>query len=83
MVTTVITAKGQVVIPAKVRRRLKMKKGTKLCVIETEDGVELKPLTAEYFEKMAGIAGTKGAVKALLEERAREKEYEDKKWSKF
>ncbi len=83
MTTTVMTAKGQVVIPSKVRRRLNMKKGTKLCVIETNDGVELKPLTAEYFEKHAGFLGTKGKLtKALSEERAKEKAIEDKKWSK-
>ena len=83
MMTTVITAKGQVVIPSKVRRRLNMKKGTRLCVVETTEGVELKPLTAEYFEKHAGFLGTKGKLtKALLEEKAKEKEIEDKKWSK-
>ena len=83
MTTTVMTAKGQVVIPSKVRRRLNMKKGTRLCVIEKEDGVELKPLTADYFEKMAGIVKTKRKLTDILfEERQKEKEAEDKKWSK-
>ena len=83
MTTTVMTAKGQVVIPSKIRRRLNMKKGTKLCVIETRDGVELKPLTADYFEKMAGIVKTKRKLTDILfEERRKEKEAEDKKWSK-
>ena len=83
MITTVITAKGLVLIPSKVRRRLNMKGGTKLCVLETSDGVELRPLTREYFEKHMGILGTKGKLtKALMEEKAKEKEIEDKKWSK-
>ncbi len=84
MVTTIVTAKGQVVIPSKVRRHLNIKKGTRLCVIEKGNEIILQPLTDEYFKKMAGIASTKGkGVPALLEERAKEKETEDKKWSKF
>ena len=74
MVTTVMTAKGQVVIPSKIRRHLNIKKGSKLCVIEKKDEIVLKPLTREYFERMAGIASTKGkGVSALLEERRKEK----------
>ena len=84
MTTTIVTAKGQIVIPSRVRRHLNIKKGTKLCVIEKEHEIVLKPLTKEYFARMAGIASAKGkGVSALLEERAKEKENEDKKWSKF
>ena len=83
MLTTIVTVKGQIVIPSKVRRRHNIKKGTKLCIIDNEDEIVLKPLTADYFEKMAGILGTKGRLgKALLEERAREKAIEDRKWSR-
>ncbi len=83
MMTTVITAKGQVVIPSKVRRRLNMKKGTKLCVIEAGGRVILQPLTSEYFEKMAGVVKTKQKLTDILfEERRKDKEAEDKKWSK-
>jgi len=83
MVTTIVTSKGQIVIPSRIRRHLNIKKGTKLCVVEKENEIVLKPLTREYFERMAGIAGHKGkGVSALLEERAKEKESEDKKWSK-
>ena len=83
MLTTIVTVKGQIVIPSKVRRRHNIKKGTKLCIIDNEDEIVLKPLTADYFEKMAGILGTKGRLgKALLQERAREKAIEDRKWSR-
>lgn len=84
MTTTVVTAKGQIVIPSKIRRKLDIKKGTKLCIKEENDKIIIFPLTREYFERMAGILNTKGELTdALLEERAREKEYEEKKWSKF
>ncbi len=80
MTTTVMTAKGQIVIPSRVRRHMNIKKWTRLCVFEKEGGVFLRPLTQEYFEKAAGVLKTKGSLtKALLEERRREKEAEDLK----
>ena len=81
MTTTVVTAKGQIVIPSRIRRRLNIKRGTKLCVVEKGDQIILQPLTGDYFEKMAGILNTKGKLtKAILEERTKEKELEGKKW---
>ncbi len=83
MVTTVVTAKGQVVIPSKIRRHLNIKKVTSLCVIEKGQEIVLQPLTHDYFEKMAGILKTKGKLtQSILEERMGEKRAEDKKWSK-
>ena len=84
MITTIVTTKGQIVIPSRMRWKLNIKKGTRLCIEEKGDQLILQPLTDDYFKKMAGIASTKGkGVSALLEERAKEKESEDKKWSKF
>lgn len=84
MLTTVVTAKGQVVIPSKIRRELHITSGTKFCVLERNNQVVLQPLNREYFEKMAGILKTKGRLtKAILEERAKEKRLEEKKWSRF
>ncbi len=84
MTITVATSKGQVVIPSKIRRRHNIKKGTKFCITEKGGQIIFQPLTEDYFEKMAGILNTKGKLtKALLEERARDKELEEKKWSKF
>lgn len=83
MTTTTVTTKGQIVIPSRMRRRLNIKNGTRLCIVEKGDQLILQPLTEDYFKKMAGVAGAKGkGVNALLEERAKEKENEDKKWSK-
>ncbi len=81
MTSTVVTSKGQVVIPSRIRRHLKIKQGTRLCIVEREEEIILKPLTSEYFEKNAGILNTKGKLtRALIEERRKEKESEDKKW---
>lgn len=79
METSVVTQKGQIVIPKKIRTALHIKKGTQVH-FETRNGdLVLKPLTPEYFERMAGILGTGGKVtKALLEERAKDREREDR-----
>lgn len=77
MGTTVVTTKGQVVIPSKIRRKHNIKKGTRLYVEERGDEIILKPVTPAYFEKLAGILPTKGKLsKILLNERAADKERE-------
>ena len=84
MTMTVMTSKGQIVVPSKIRRRLNMKKGTKFCLLEKGDQIILQPLTDEYFERVAGILNTKGKLtRAILDERAKEKELEKKKWLKY
>ncbi|MEW6027032.1 MAG: AbrB/MazE/SpoVT family DNA-binding domain-containing protein [Planctomycetota bacterium] len=83
MVTTVVTAKGQIVIPSKVRNHYGIKKGTHLCIIEKKDEIVLKPLTHDYFSKMAGILQSKKSlVQELIADRARDKESEDGKCKK-
>lgn len=75
MTTTIVTTKGQIVIPSKIRRRLNIKKGTKLYIEEKGDELIIKPVTPQYFSKIAGVLGTRGKLsRALLEERARDKE---------
>ncbi len=77
MATTVVTTKGQVVIPSKIRRKYNIKRGTKLYIEERGEEIVLKPITPEYFEKLAGILPTKGKLsKALLQERSADKERE-------
>jgi len=71
---TVVTTKGQIVIPSKIRQRLKIKKGIKLYIEERGDELILKPVTPAYFEKIAGVLPTKGKLStALLEERSEDR----------
>jgi len=77
MTTTIVTTKGQIVIPSKIRRRLNIKKGTKLYIEEKGDELILKAVTPAYFERIAGVLPTKGKLsKALIEEREKDKERE-------
>jgi AbrB family looped-hinge helix DNA binding protein len=74
MEKTVVTTKGQIVIPSKLRRRFGIKKGTQVFVYEKEGEIIVKPITDEYIESMAGMTGTKGKLlKALGEEKAKER----------
>jgi AbrB family looped-hinge helix DNA binding protein len=72
---SVVTAKGQVVIPSKLRRKFGIKKGTEVYLYEREGEIVIKPITDEYIHKMAGMAGTKGKLlKALMQGKAKEGE---------
>ena len=79
MDASVVTFKYQVVIPKKIRAFFHIKKGTQVRFEARNGEIVLKPLTPEYFEKMAGILGSGGKVtKALLEERAKDRERENR-----
>jgi len=71
---SVVTVKGQVVIPSKLRRRFGIKQGTQVSLFERNGEIIIKPITDEYIRSMAGITGTKGKLlKALKEEKAKER----------
>ena len=72
-----VTIKGQVVIPAKIRERLGIKKGTRLHVEERDGEVIMRPLNREYFQKMSGVLKGGGLVKALEESRAEDGQREE------
>lgn len=75
MTTTIVTTKGQIVIPSKIRRHLNITKGTKLYVEEKDDEIILQPITPQYFKKIAGVLSTKGKLtKVLLEKHIKAKE---------
>lgn len=75
-----MSPRGQLVIPAKIRKRMGLKGRTQVSLIEEADQLVLRPCTPESIAKMAGMLGTEGkATKALLEERARDREREDRR----
>jgi AbrB family looped-hinge helix DNA binding protein len=72
---SVVTVKGQVVIPSKLRRRFGIKKGTQVYVYDREGEIAIRPVTDEYLGSLAGITETNGKLlKALLKEKAKERE---------
>jgi len=75
MEKSIVTVKGQVVIPSRIRRKYKIKKGTVINFYEIGDEIKLVPVTHELIEKYAGVLGTKGKLlKSLMEEKKSERE---------
>ena len=70
-----VTVKGQIVIPSKLRRKFGIKKGTQVYIYERDGEITIKPITDDYIRNMAGMAGTKGKLlKALMVEKTKERE---------
>ena len=74
---SLVTAKGHVVIPAKLRRKYGIKKGTPVSFSERGGQIVIQPLTDEYIRSLRGIARDwegKDLMKALMAEKAKERE---------
>ena len=82
MNTAYVTSKGQLVVPSRIRRRFGIKPGTRINFVEEGDRIIFQPVTREYIDSFCGIfklkPGEKSAVQELLEDRAAEREKENK-----
>ena len=75
METSVVTIKGQIVVPVKIRRKFGIKKGTRIAFIEQSGKLIIQPLDKGYFDSLAGVLGTEGKMlKSLLEDKKKERE---------
>lgn len=74
-VETTATSKGQIVIPASIRRKLAIEEGTRIKIEFDEQNslIVLKPITRESIKKFRGIlkqkSGLKPATEQLLQDR--------------
>ena len=67
-------AKGQVVIPRRLRREFEIEEGTRAQVYVENGHIVLKPITARYIRSLRGsLKGTK-AMDVFRAERRRERE---------
>jgi AbrB family looped-hinge helix DNA binding protein len=66
---TYATVKGQIVIPASLRRKYGIRNGTKIIILDNGESIVLKPITEQYLKKLQGSLKGRGALKVLLEER--------------
>ena len=75
MGTSIVTSKGQVVIPSKLRRKYGIKNGTRIHFYEVNGEMRIVPVTPELIDKNIGLLGTKGKLmRTLLEDKKRERE---------
>jgi len=82
---SVVTTKGQVVIPMDLRLKYEIQKGTRVHFAEENGRIYLVPLNEKLIDQYAGILkGEKGSLtKALLEERRKERDREDRKTKRW
>ncbi len=70
-----VTSKGQLVIPAKLRRKLGIRKGTKVSFQLENNHLVLQPLTREFIRSLRGcLKGKPSALDLLLQDRKLERE---------
>jgi AbrB family looped-hinge helix DNA binding protein len=72
----IVSVKGQIVIPAAVRQALGIVEGTRVRVEidESNESIVLTPITANLIRSLRGKYKGKGLLKALAEDRRRERE---------
>jgi AbrB family looped-hinge helix DNA binding protein len=78
-----VTSKGQLVIPAHMRRRFGIKPGTRINFVEEGNRIIFQPVTPEYIRSFRGRfkskSGEKSVVQEHLEERRAERDKENAK----
>ena len=80
------TTKGQVVIPAWLRKQFQIEDGTKAVVQATPEGILLKPVTSVTIRRLRGILKRKPGDKSFDEQWAEhnreERELEEAKYAR-
>ena len=66
---TYATVKGQIVIPAALRRKYGIKAGTRIIVSDNDEEIVLRPVTGQYLRKLQGSLKGTGALQVLMQER--------------
>ena len=72
--TVYFSVKGQVVIPRWLRKEFEIGEGTRAYVQSTPEGILLKPVTRTYIKSLRGSLRGSGVMKALMEDRKKERD---------
>lgn len=79
-----VTTGGRIVIPARLRRKLGIKPGTKVCFVERGNDILFQPVTKEYIRSVCGMLKSPTSVtEELLNERRKDREREEAKLEKL
>jgi AbrB family looped-hinge helix DNA binding protein len=63
METSVLTSKGQLLIPKRLRKKYGIETGVKVIFEETESGVVIRPINEQYFKSFRGLLSSSGKLK--------------------
>jgi AbrB family looped-hinge helix DNA binding protein len=73
METAYVTTKGRLVIPVRIRRKLGIKPGTKVCFVERGREILFQPITKTYIRSLCGMLKSRTSVtQELLRERRKD-----------
>jgi len=82
METSVLTPKGQLLIPKRIRTKYGIKAGVKVIFEETENGLIIRAMNEDYFNSFRGIFKSTGNLKEEMKEmKDEEKRLEDRKFN--
>ena len=79
METSVLTTKGQLLIPKRIRNKYGIKSGVKIVFEETDKGVLITPMNEQYFNSFAGILKSGNLKEDMKKMKEEEKRLEDRK----
>ena len=79
METSILTSKGQLLIPKRLRTKYGIKSGVKVIFEETDKGVLIKPMNQQYFKSFAGILKGGNLAEDMKKMKEEEKTLEEKK----
>jgi len=78
-ISSTFTSKGQLVIPAELRRKHKIEAGTKVRILEDQFGrIVLQPITEDYIDRVMGLLADGPDLLANWEKEHREEGEHDK-----
>lgn len=70
---SIVTTKGQLVIPSRLRRKYGIRKGTRVVFVEQDHRLILQPLTRGFIGSLCGWLQGSKALDYLLEERKKDR----------
>ena len=77
METSILTSKGQLLIPKRLRNKYGIKAGVKVAFIESKEGVVIKPMDEQFFNKFVGLLKDESPTEAEYMAWKKEEKYNE------
>ena len=80
--SSIVTVKGQIVIPIDIRQKIGIRKGTRVFFEEKNGDIIVHPATSALIDKTFGLFKGGDLLKVLETSRLKEKDREERKFGK-
>ena len=71
---TLVTKRGQTVVPAAIRKRYRISEGDRLVWVDDGSSIRIVPVAGDPISALRGSGKGEGLLEHLLEERARDRD---------